>query len=130
MYYLTVKIGDNPAELYLGGYGAFDAFAFLCAKKYKSTHQNTRLVFVTPYITPEYQHNHLEYYKFQYDEIIYPEIENTPPRFAISKRNKWMVEKSDYVIAYIDHSWGGAYQTYKHAKRKEKEVFNLSDKEI
>ena len=36
-----------------------------------------------------------------------------------------MVEKADYVIAYIDHIFGGAYDTYKHAKKMQKSVFNL-----
>ena len=118
--YLSAKIGDTPTDFYLGGYGSFDTFAYACTKKYKTTHPNTKLIFVTPYITPEYLRNHLEYYKSQYDEIIYPEIENVPPKFAIDRRNRWMIEKSDCVIAYVDHSWGGAYQTYNYAKKKRK----------
>ena len=70
------------------------------------------------------------YQKTRYDEIIYPEIEHIPPRFGISHRNKWMVEKADSVIAYVEHGWGGAYQTYQHAKRKKKEIWNLSEREI
>ena len=41
-----------------------------------------------------------------------------------------MVEKADYVVAYISHAWGGAYTAYKHAKRKNKPLFNISGKEI
>ena len=37
-----------------------------------------------------------------------------------------MVEMADYVVAYVSHDWGGAYTTYQHAKRKGKEIFNLS----
>ena len=37
-------------------------------------------------------------------ETIYPEgLEYTPRRFAISKRTQWMVQQSDYVIAYVEH---------------------------
>ena len=50
--------------------------------------------------------------------IIYPELDNVPLRFAISKRNKWMVEQADIVIAYITHTYGGAYATYRHAKKE------------
>ena len=25
-------------------------------------------------------------------------------------RNKWMRDQSDYVVTYITHTWGGAYQ--------------------
>ena len=121
-------VGDQYAELYLGGYGSFDAFARLCGKKYQETHPNVKLIFVTPYITVDYQKNHDS--KILYDEIIYPDLEDKPLKFAISYRNKWMVEQADYVIACITHDWGGAYQTYKHAQRKKKLLFNISGKEI
>jgi len=50
---LMKNIGDKPAEIYLGGYGNFDDFAYSCCKKYQKCHPNISLVFVTPYITPE-----------------------------------------------------------------------------
>ena len=127
---LERKIGDVDADFYLGGYGAFDAFAYTCCKQYQKSHPNVTLIFVTPYMTLEYQKNHLKYLKTVYDVIIYPEIEDKLPRFAISYRNRWMVEKADFVIAYIDHTYGGAYKTYQHAKRKGKTIFNISNRAI
>ena len=120
---LSHHIGNSPAELFLGGYGAFDDFARKCGRKYQKEHPNVKLIFVTPYINKECE-------KDLYDEIIYPPIEDKPPKFAISYRNKWMIERADLVIAYIDHAWGGAYQTYKHAKLQKKQIYNLSEKEI
>ena len=121
------EIGDSYAELYLGGYGNFDSFALSCGKKYKQTHSNIKLLFITPYMSLSYQKNHLEYEKLLYDEVIYPEIEKVPPKFAISYRNQWMVEKSDLVIAYVRNEWGGAYKTYMYAQRKNKRTFNLAN---
>lgn len=44
-------------------------------------------------------------------DSIYPEgLEKVPPRFAIPWRNKWMVNNSDYVIAFLRHDFGGAAQ--------------------
>ena len=128
--FLEEKIGDNPADFYLGGYGAFDNFAYDCCKKYKKSHPNVSLILITPYMSVEYQRNHLEYQKKQYDEILCPEIEDKPLKFAISYRNKWMVEQADYLICGISHDWGGAYKTYQHAKRKNKPIWNLTDKEF
>ena len=125
--FLEKKIGDESAEMYLGGYGDFDNFVYGCCKKYKQSHPNTSLVFVTPYFSIDYQRNHLEIQKTRYDSILYPEIEDKPKHFAITYRNKYMVEKADYVVAYVSHDWGGAYTTYKHAKRKGKEIFNLAN---
>ena len=125
--FLEEKVGDQKADIYLGGYGGFDAFAYDCCKKYKEAHPKVSLVFVTPYLTEQYQKNCLEYQKMRYDSILYPELENKPKRFAIIYRNRYMVEKADYIVAYVSHRWGGAYTTYQHARRKRKEIFNLAN---
>lgn len=124
--FLEEKVGDRPADMYLGGYGSFDSLAYDCCKKYKQTHPNVSLVLVTPYLTIDYQKNHLDFQRTRYDFILYPEIEDKPKRYAIIYRNRYMVEKADYVVAYVSHDWGGAYTTYKYAKRKGKEIFNLA----
>ena len=116
--------------MYLENYGEFDAFVYECCKKYQANHPLTKLIFVTPYITPKYQKLHLQYLTSKYDEIICPPIEDKPQKFAISYRNKWMVEQADYVICGIQHEWRGAYQTYRHAKRKSKPIFNLIEKAL
>ena len=89
------------------------------------THPNTKLVFITPYLSHE---NNLKDKEAQYDAIIYPEIENAPPRDAICHRNRWMVEKADLVIGFITHQSGGAYQTYRHAVSKNKKIFNIANR--
>ena len=61
-----------------------------------------------------------------YDSIVYPPLEKTPLKFAISKRNEWMIDQSDFVIAYVEHSFGGAYQSLKYAHRKGKRIVNLA----
>ena len=127
---LEKEVGNNSVDFYLGGYGDFDTFAYSCCKKYKAIHQNATLIFVTPYITDEYQRNHLRYYKDLYDAIVYPEIEKVPLRFCISVRNKWMVERSDIVIFGITRNFGGAYKSYVYAKQKKKRIFNILDKDI
>lgn len=124
------KIAGETVDFYLGGYGGFDDFVYRCAKKYKRKNPNASLVFVTPYLTADYQKNHLIDSKEKYDFIIYPEIENKPKRFAITYRNRFMVDNADIVIVYIEHDWGGAYKTYKYAKSKGKLVINLSERDI
>ena len=53
-----------------------------------------------------------------FDDTIYPDLEKIPRRFAIVKRNEWMIKNSNFLIAYVDHSWGGASKTLEYAKRK------------
>ena len=61
----------------------------------------------------------------KYDGIIYPEIEYKPPKFAIYYRNRWIVQKADYIICAVTHNYGGAYKAYQYAIKMEKTVFNI-----
>ena len=125
--FLEKNIGDKVALAYLGREGRFDDFAYNCCKKYSSKHPNLSLIYVTPYMTLEYQKKYLNDYVKQYDGIIYPNIEDKPMRFAITYRNRFMIEKSDFVIVYVEHSWGGAYSAYKYALKKGKQIYNLAN---
>ena len=118
---LEVEVGDAPCEIFLGGYGSFDDFAFRCAKKFRQTHPNARLVLVTPYL----EKAKTTYNKADLDSIIYPSLESVPPRYAISHRNKWMIEQADIVVCYVSRQYGGAYEMYSDAKRKAKKIYNL-----
>ncbi len=65
-----------------------------------------------------------------YDDTLYPPIEEGPQRFAISRRNKWMVDQARVVVAYICHeNYGGASQMWKLAKVKDKRVVSF-DKRV
>jgi len=128
--FLEEKVGDRVAEMYLGGYGGFDSFAYACCKKYRETHPNTALVLVTPYLERlERKKDDWQRQDKEYNYVLYPEIENRPKRYAILYRNRYMIEKADYVVAYVSHRWGGAYTTYMYAKQKGKPVFNLAESE-
>lgn len=75
----------------------------------------------------------LAYLPVQKDEnenlknTILPEgIETVPKRFAISYRNKWMIDHSDIVVTYVTHNFGGASQFKEMAERKGKRLIELS----
>ena len=119
---LECEVGDSPCEIFFGGYGNFDDFAFHCAKKYKQTHKNTKLVLITPYL----ENSKSAYNKENFDSIIYPSLEHVPPKYAISRRNKWMIGQADIVICCVSRQYGGAYAMYADAKRKGKKIYNLS----
>ena len=125
--FLEEVVGDEIAFAYLGSHGGFDDFAYECCMKYKAAHSNLSLVYVTPYMTLEYQQNHLAHQLDRYDGIIYPQIEEKPIRLAILYRNRFMIEQSDYVVVYITHDFGGAYSAYRYAKKQGKIIYNLAD---
>ena len=84
----TVSKGSQ-IDFYLGGYGNFDSFAKRCAKRYQQKHTNAKVIFVTPYLS-KWLDDRKDYIEKEYDEILYPELEHTPPKYAISKRNEWI----------------------------------------
>lgn len=114
----------NQVDFYLGGYGSFDIFAHRCAKKYKEKHPNSKLIFITPYLD-KWLKKREENIRAEYDAIVYPELESVPKKFAILRRNEWMVERSDYVIGYVKTHYGGAYKTLLYAHKHKKPYVNL-----
>ena len=115
---------QHQVDFYLGDYGKFDAFAYCCAKKIKEMQPKTKLYFVSPYLNNNFRK--LLMAKNKFDEIIYPALENVPPKFAILKRNEWMVEKSDVIIAFVNRNFGGAIKMLSFAKKKKKKIINLA----
>ena len=118
----------KSVTFYLGGYGAFDEICAHACRELKKENANIHLIYVTPYITPAEQEKIKIMQKSGlYDASIYPPIEGTPPRFAILKRNEWMMSNADLIIAYVNRSFGGAYQSLQAAKRQNKPIINICD---
>jgi len=44
-------------------------------------------------------------------------LEKSCYKTALQKRNRWMVQNRDFMIAYIRRRYGGARQTYQFAKK-------------
>lgn len=58
---------------------------------------------------------------------IYPEgLEKTPHRFAISKRNDWLISKADIVVVYVKHNLSNAHKWLDKANKKGCRVINLA----
>lgn len=110
----------HSVEMLIGGYGDFDDLAYRCGKRLRDDGGAVSLIYITPYLNMAER-------RAGYDVTLYPEIEDKPPKFAIVYRNRWMVDKADLVIAYVNYRRGGAYKTYAYAKRKGKTVINFGE---
>lgn len=113
---LPALIEGGATTFYLGGYGDFDRLAAAAVRRQKCTYPYIESVLVLPYLNKEFDPT-------AYDCTTYPPLEKVPPRYAIVKRNQWMVSESDVVISGVTHSWGGAAKTLDFAKRKGKVIF-------
>ena len=122
---LLDEIIKNPTcKFYLGGYGDFDGLCLRTLRELKHDFPSIEILFITPYLDKNY--SKLELAKYYYDDVIFPPLESVPRKFAILKRNEWMVEQADLVIAYVKYSWGGAAKALEYAKRKKKRIINIA----
>lgn len=110
-------IVEGATEFLLGGYGAFDALAAASVRAVKVAHPQIRATLVIPYVDIRFDAS-------LYDESVYPPLETVPRRFAISRRNEWMVDQADVVVAYEPHDWGGAAATRDYSVRKQKRLLH------
>lgn len=112
---------DEELCLYFGGMGWFDHLCAEVAWKLKrdAPEKRIRLVLVQPYARRVGDRE-------RYDEIIIPEpLRNLNPRAAIPARNRWLVEHSERLIAYVHRSTGGAAATLRYAQERGLEIHYL-----
>ena len=109
----------NATNFYVGNNGNFDSMVCHQLEELSEIY-DIKYSVVLAYLPTE---------KNKYDDLthtIYPEgLETVPKRFAISWRNKWMIQQSDIVVTYVTHNFGGAWQFKKMAERLNKHVINL-----
>ena len=119
---------DNSFCFYNGGMGAFDLLCAETVRKAKSAHPEKRIksLLVLPYMTQGINTNRI-YLQNLYDGIIIPStLENCHHKAAISLRNRWMIDHSQYLIAYIHREFGGAAKTFKYAQIRKLTIFNTA----
>ena len=111
----------NANVFYVGNNGSFDTMVRRQLKELYLTYPITYSVVLAYLPTKKSECD-------DYTNTILPEgIETAPKRFAISYRNKWMIEQADIVVTYVTHSFGGAAQFKALAERQGKTVIELSE---
>lgn len=110
---------------YVGNQGQFDAIVRSVLRELEQAYPEIQYTVVLAYMPGK---------KNKYDDFsdtMLPEgIEAVHPRYAIDWRNRWMLQRSEYVVTYITHSWGGAAQYGQKAKRAGKIVIDITTGEI
>lgn len=122
---IETLIRQGVTTFYVGNQGQFDSMVYSCLKQLRKFYPHIRVAVVLAYLPAETQ-------KWaDLSDTVYPEgIELGPQRFALERRNKWLVDHADYCLCYISHARGGAYKFARLARRRGKRVFNLCAAEI
>ena len=119
---------DNSIRFLVGGMGEFDKMCASAVRRAKRKYPNTEisLELVLPYLTNDINENK-SFYEMSYDNIIVPfELAGVHYKSVITKRNRWLVDNSDWLIAFVYRDFGGAYTTLRYAEKKGLQIVNLA----
>lgn len=115
---------QGATQFYVDNHGKFDAMATLLLAELAKSYP-IRYTVVLAYIPQKPD----PFYE-AHPTLLPDGIEFVPPRFAINYRNKWMIERCDTAVTYVNHSFGGAGKCKELALRKKKTVIELGTGEI
>lgn len=123
MVYTAVEeliLRQGVTMFYVGNQGQFDTMVRWCLQRLTQCYPQASYAVVLAYMpgkaTPDCDAG---------DTMLPEGIEAVHPKYAISWRNRWMLERSDYVITYITHGWGGAASFARLASKQGKTIVNI-----
>ena len=100
----------------VGRYGNFDSLVQRVLRKAKKRHTDIKLYLLAPYAF-----NQKIEIPNDFDGTIFPEgIEAVPKPYAIVYANRYMTERSGYLISYCHNIAGNTQKIVEYAKRLEK----------
>ena len=105
-------------EFIVGGRGQFDQLAAKAVREAKHLYPEVKLTLLLAYLPTKTQPGQWD----GFDETCYPpKLEQVPPRYAILKANRYLLEHCDYLIAYAWHPASNAKKLVTYAQKREKE---------
>ena len=115
---------QEGADVFLVGHqGRFDRMVYACLRQLRKNYPQIEVNVVLSRL-PENGDESIDK-----ADTVFPEaVDNGLPRFAIDRRNRWMLRRADMVICYVKHSWGGAYKYVSLAVKQGKTVRNIASK--
>ncbi|MBO7097091.1 MAG: hypothetical protein J6W11_00435 [Alphaproteobacteria bacterium] len=125
--YALVNEGVN--EFWVCDQGNFDWLSRMVASRIQKQFKNQIYIcYICAYPPSKFSKLKLKSLEERY-EIDYPdEAANGSPKFAIERRNKYIADKADYIVCYINRRLGGAYKAVQQAIKNGKVVINIANK--
>ena len=115
---------QGATQFYVGNKGNFDRMVRKQLRRLSSEYPHIHYAVVLAYMPGKRS----ECCEADDTDTIFPEeIARAHPRYAISHRNRWLVERADTVVTYVIYSFGGAAQFKELAEKKGKRIISLAD---
>ena len=119
-------IEQGVCEFVVGNHGQFDAMVFSCLQNLSKAYPE-----ISYSVALAYMPTHKEDYDIYHGHSFYPEgLEVGPAKFAIERRNCYLIETSHICLCYVNHTFGGAYKFARMAKRHGLQIINLGCAEL
>ena len=111
---------DGVTEFYVGHQGQFDSMVYSVLKELKAKFPHIRYAVVLAYMPDE----HIK--EVYGEDTLFPDgMESVSKKFAISKRNDWMIQQSGFVVCYVHKITGGAAKFREKCVRKKLQVIDI-----
>lgn len=115
-------VDEGCVEFYVGNNGNFDYYVQEILSDISKTRSDVKFSVVISYLNERVM-NKID------DLSLFPEgLEKALPRFAINKRNEWLIKKSDIAIVYVKNTFTNSYKLMVKAIKKGIMVINLGEK--
>ena len=110
-------VENGVTEFLVGAYGSFDRLAARVLAQAQKRHPEILLVLLLFYHPQERPVKKPEEF---IDTFYPPGMERVPRRYAIARANRYALEHSDYLIAYVWQAASHARDLLDYARRREK----------
>ena len=111
---------DGVTEFYVGHQGRFDSMVYSVLKELKAKYPQIRYTVVLAYMPDE----HIKEV-YGEDTLIPDGMESVPKKFAISKRNDWMIQQSGFAVCYVYKVTGGAAKFREKTKKRKLRIIDV-----
>ena len=117
---VEAMIAQGVTHFYVGKEGRFDAAVRMVLRDIQKKYPHIRYEIVLAYL-PQGEQSQTD------TNTLFPEkLATVPRRFAISRRNEWMLQQSEFVVTYVTYSWGNAARWEQQARKQGKTVVALA----
>ena len=107
---------------YVGEQGAFDRLVLLELRELQKRYPYIQYCVVLAYYDPIGRQN-----PSIKEKTLYPwGLERVPRRYAISRRNRWMIEQSSFLVAYVNSEIGNSASVLRMAYKRGVQIINLA----
>ena len=111
---------QNVIEFYVGHQGQFDGMVYSVLKELKEKYPQIRYTVVLAYLPDE----HIK--EVYGEDTLFPDgMENVPKKFAISKRNEWMIQQSGFAVCYVHKITGDAAKFREKAEKRGLRIIDI-----